>query len=296
MFSLRGIVPPVVTPLLEDERIDEAGLRRQLDRLLEGGVHGLYFLGSTGEMPALRESERARAIRIARVVVGGRVPIVVGTMANSTALAIDNLRLAEREGADAVAVTPPHYYPSQGPADQVAHYRACAAAARLPVLIYNIPRTTKVMLGVDTIGEIASLPNVVGIKDSSEDMVHFLRVLDALGGRPGFSCLIGSPTLAGLAVLAGADGAVPGVANLAPALWVAIYDAARRGALEEVRALQRRVISLSRVLGFGAPIVCLKTALELMGVCQAVACAPFQPVSPEGREAIAAILKEHELL
>src|SRR5947209_8056169 len=128
-MKLQGIVPPVVTPLTPDERVDEAGLRRQLARLLEGGVHGLYLLGSTGEQPALREAERRRAVEIAKEVVAGRVPLVVGTMAGSTSRAIDNIHAAEAAGADAVAVTPPHYYPSQGRAEQVAHYRACADAA-----------------------------------------------------------------------------------------------------------------------------------------------------------------------
>src|SRR4051794_4504339 len=159
-MRLEGIVPPVVTPLTDNECIDEAGLRRQVGRLLDGGVHGLYLLGSTGEQPALREAERRRTVEIAKEAVNGRVPLVVGTMAGSTSRAIDNIRAAEAAGADAVAVTPPHYYPSQGRAEQLAHYRACADAATVPVLIYNIPQTTKVMLAPETIVEIAQHPNV----------------------------------------------------------------------------------------------------------------------------------------
>src|SRR3712207_1716822 len=117
MLRLEGILPPMVTPLLEGERVDEEGLARQVGRLIEGGVSGIYLLGSTGEQPALRPEERRRAVASAVRTVRGRVPLVVGTMASSTARAIDNIRDAEEAGADAVAVTPPHYYPGYGDAE-----------------------------------------------------------------------------------------------------------------------------------------------------------------------------------
>jgi 4-hydroxy-tetrahydrodipicolinate synthase len=296
MLRLQGIIPPIITPLTPEERVDEPALRCQLDRLLAGGVHGIYLLGSTGEQPALRAEERGRVVAIARDAVGGRVPLVVGTMAASTGRAVENIAQAEAAGADAVAVTPPHYYPSQGHAEQVAHYRACAQAARVPVVIYNIPSTTKVMLPVETIQAIAALPNVIGIKDSSADFTHFLKVLDAFGGRDDFACLVGAPPLLGAAVLFGAAGGVPGLANMDPAALVALYDAARRRDVERVTAHQRRVLQLMRVVSFGSPLACLKTALELMGVCGATACAPIQPVSPDARDRIAACLRELELL
>jgi 4-hydroxy-tetrahydrodipicolinate synthase len=296
MLELHGIIPPVVTPLTVEERVDEAAFRGLLQRQLAGGVHGLYLLGSTGEQPALRPGERFRVLTIARDEVGGRVPLVAGTMAASTTRAIENIRQAEEAGVDAVAVTPPHYYPSQGHAEQVAHYRACAAAARVPVVIYNIPSTTKVMLSVETTAAIAALPNVIGVKDSSTDYTHFLKLLDALGGRPGFACLVGAPPLLGAAVLFGAAGGVPGLANMDPACLVALYDAARARRVDEVAALQHRLLQLMRVVSFGAPITCLKTALELMGICAATCCAPLQPVGPEARERIAGLLRELELL
>ncbi|MBM3457538.1 MAG: dihydrodipicolinate synthase family protein, partial [Armatimonadetes bacterium] len=185
-FVLKGIVPPIVTPLNADETVDESGLERQLNRLIQAGVHGIYFLGSTGEQPALRDGEKVRAIRAARRVVNGRVPLVVGTMASGTARAVDNIRAAEKAGADAVAVTPPHYYPSSGAEEQLAHYRTCAAATGLPVVIYNIPSTTKVMLAPDTMARIGEIRNVVGLKDSSGDFSHFLKILGLLRDRAGF--------------------------------------------------------------------------------------------------------------
>lgn len=296
MIQLQGIVPPMVTPLNADETIDEAALERQLNRLIEAGVHGVFFLGSTGEQPALRDRERVTAIRAARKAAKGRVPLVVGTMASSTARAIDNIRAAEEAGADAVAVTPPHYYPTHGPEEQLAHYRACVAATRLPVVIYNIPSTTKVQLAPDTIARIAEMERVIGVKDSSGDFMHFLKILSLLRDKEGFGILVGSPVLAGAAVLYGADGAVPGVANVDPRAMLDVYASALSKNTLSLEKLQDRVHRLMSLITFGAPIACFKTALELMGICRATTTAPFQPLPEEKREAIAGILKELGLL
>lgn len=296
MFQLQGIVPPVITPLLADETVDQAALERQLRRLLDAGVHGLFFLGSTGEQPALRARERRAAMDTAVRVVDGRIPVIVGTMANGTAHALDHIAEAAEAGADAVAVTPPHYYPSRGPDEQLAHYRACAAASPIPVVIYNIPLTTKVQLAPETIARIAELPNVRGVKDSSGDFVHFLKILSLTRGREGFGTMVGTPPLAGAALLYGASGAVPGIANICPRTMLDVYEAGRAGDVAALRALQERVHRLMRIAGFGAPIVCIKTALELLGICTSHAAAPLQPLGPEQREAVAALLRELELL
>ena len=296
MFKLHGIVPPVITPLHADETIDHAALERQLDRLLTAGVHGLFFLGSTGEQPALRATERAAAIRTAARVVNGRIPLIVGTMANSTAHALDHIAEAVEAGADAVAVTPPHYYPSRGPEEQLAHYQACAAQSQVPVVIYNIPLTTKVQMAPETMAKIAAFPNVAGVKDSSGDFVHFLKILSLVGGREEFGVMVGTPPLAGAAVLYGADGAVPGIANICPHTMLDVLAAAQAGDLAALRGLQERVHRLMQLATFGAPIVCIKTALELMGVCTAHVTAPLQPLPADKREAIAGILRELELL
>lgn len=296
MFQLQGIVPPAVTPLNEDETIDEAGLERQLSRLLDAGVHGIFFLGTTGEQPALRDAERVKSIRLAKRIVNGRVPLIVGTMASSTARAIDHIREAEREGADAVAVTPPYYYLSRGPEDQIPHYQACAAATGLPVVIYNIPSTTKVALAPATIKRIAEIENVKGVKDSSADMAQFLGILSLLRDQPDFGCMVGAPVLAGPALLFGASGVVPAISNIDPHTLLNIYASALAGNHTGLVRLQERVHKLLAIGTLGSPIACFKTALELMGICRHYTTAPLQPLGPEKREALAAILRELELL
>jgi 4-hydroxy-tetrahydrodipicolinate synthase len=296
MFSLHGIVPPVVTPLHADESLNEEGLEVQLERLLAGGVHGIFFLGTTGEQPALRDSVRVQAVRAAKRVVAGRVPLIVGTMADSTARAIDNIRAAEAAGADGFAVTPPHYYPSRGPEDQLAHYQGCVEATRLPVVVYNIPSTTKVNLGAETMARIAEMDRVIGVKDSSGDFMLFLRLLSLLRGKEGCGLMVGSPPLLGPALLYGGDGGVPGTANIDPAALVAVYDAGKARDLDRLLLLQERVQALGAIANVGSPIGSIKTALELMGVCPAHVAAPLQPLSDAERETIRQMLQKLELL
>lgn len=295
-MNLHGVVPPIVTPLLEDETLDEAAFERLLGRLLDAGVHGFFILGSTGEQPALRKEVRRDAVACARRAVGGRVPLVAGTMANGTLRAIDNITEAAAAGADAVAVTPCHYYPSSGAADQIAHYRSCAAASPVPVIVYNIPSTTKVMMAADTIAEIAVDPRIHGVKDSSGDFMHFLRLLSHLRGESRVGIMVGSPPLAGAAISYGASGVVPGVSNIDPGCMIQIVEAARRADHETMRALQERVHALMRLLRFGSPLVCIKTALEMMGHCSSRATAPFQPIGSESREILRKELEALDLL
>ena len=291
-LRLRGIYPPTVTPLNNDETIDEAGLRRLLDHLIVGGVHGFYLLGSTGEFAALRSSERRKAMEIAVDEVRGRVPIVAGASAESTVRAVDNIGIAQECGVDAVAITPTYYYPTGGAAEQIAHYKACVRSTDLPLVIYNIPQMTKVMLSPDTVGKIAELDGIISIKDSSGDWTYMLNLLNRLQDDEDFSILAGAPMLAASHILMGGDGAVMGLGNLDPVTCVRLYESAKTHDLEELWRWQRRVFDFSRVATYGAPIVCYKTALMLMGICQDHACAPFQSLSADARGDLASTLRE----
>jgi 4-hydroxy-tetrahydrodipicolinate synthase len=290
------MIPPVVTPLDAQERVDEEGLARQLERLIAGGVHGIYLLGSTGEAPALRDEEKRRAIRTAVAQAAGRVPVIVGCMASSTGRAIDNVAMAAELGATAVAVTPPHYYTNASEAELMAHYTAVAGSTTLPVLVYNIPQTTKVMISAEIVRAVAEIENVVGIKDSSGDWSQALKLLFYLRDDPGFSVLFGSAQVAGPALLYGAEGAVIGIANVDPVRLVSLYEVASQGRVEETFALQKEIQGLMRLLSFGGGVASMKTALELMGVCGPHVTRPFQPVPAENRPRIAAILREYGLL
>ena len=204
-----GIFPPIVTPLDEQERIDEQGFVTQLNRLIDNGVHGIYLLGTSGEFVALTNDERVRAIEIALRTVNCRVPIICGCMDSSTKRVIKNIEIAQELGVEAIATTPPYYYPPHSDADIIAFYKSVAASTDLPVVIYNIPQTTKVAIPPEVVRQLSeSVDNIAGIKDSTGDWTNFLNLLAYLGDSDKFSILLGSYTVGGAAIMLGAEGAV----------------------------------------------------------------------------------------
>jgi 4-hydroxy-tetrahydrodipicolinate synthase len=292
-----GIFPPIVTPLDEKERIDEQGFVRQLNRLIDNGVHGIYLLGTSGEFVSLTNEERTKAIEIAVKTVNRRVPIICGCMDSSTKRVIQNIEKAQGLEVDAIATTPPYYYPPHTDADIIAFYKSIAASTDLPVVIYNIPQTTKVAIPPEVVLELhGSVENIAGIKDSTGDWTNFLKLLAYVGESDKFSILLGSYTVAGAAIMLGAEGAVMSIANVDPKTPVQIYEAARKGQIEELRRLQLKLLSLGKLYSYGTPASCLKACLEIMDVCRAYTTSPIMPVGEPGRNELKQLLKEHGLV
>lgn len=268
---LRGIVPPMVTPLLDRETLDVAGLERLVEHILAGGVHGLFILGTTGEGPSL--SYRLRCELVERVCqqVAGRVPVLVG--ATDTSL-VESVNLAEHSaeaGAAAMVLAAPPYYPLTD-AELLSYVRQAAAAMPLPVFLYNMPSHTKVAFSPKVIGRAMELPNVVGLKDSSGSMLYFHRIHRLRSQRPDWTLLMGPEELLAESVLLGGDGGVNGGANLEPRLYVDLFEAAQRRDMERVAALHDRVIEISQAIytigkSPSSVIQGLKSALACLGLC-----------------------------
>ncbi|MFA4029504.1 MAG: hypothetical protein GDYSWBUE_000531 [Candidatus Fervidibacterota bacterium] len=290
-MKLRGIIPPVVTLIDEGERVDESAFAAHLCALIESGVHGLFVLGSAGECVSLRDTEKRRAIKVAVEHAKGKLPILVGTMDTSTMRTIDNARVAEDMGADAVVVTPPFYY-NHTRDEVIRHYEMVAKSTGLPLVIYNIPQLTKFHLSARDVSVLIGTGNIIGIKDSSGSWSNLLELLETFGGRDDFSILIGDEDLTCAGLLMGADGAIMAIANLAPRLAVRIYEAASNGHLDELRALQRELLKLLRIYKYGSPLACLKAALSIAGVGNGKACEPIGGVSESAYECIRQILLE----
>jgi len=292
----KGIFPPIVTPLDENERLDVEGFERQLAHLLDAGVHGIYLLGSSGEWVSLRESVRREVVRTARRLVGDRVPLICCVMDTSTERVLDNIAWVADEGISAVATTPPFYYTPFSNDDLLAFFERVAQGCALSLFLYNIPGTTKVMIPAEVVARLADVENIVGIKDSSGNWIHTIELLDRVGEREDFAVFLGSHVLAGGAMLFGARGAVMSLANIDPATCVALYDAAMRRDVDEVHRCQRRLLHLGEIYRYGQPVPCMKTALALMGICKERATHPLMPVDARGREAIATVLRSLNLL
>lgn len=272
MKLLEGISPPLVTPLLADGELDEAGLRRLVDYVVAGGVHGIVVLGSSGEAALLLPEVRRRVVEVAIEQANGRVPVVVGTGEPGTALAVESTRFAKQAGAAGAIVVPPFYYPH----DQEAvkrHYRTLRERVDLPLLAYHIPGMTKVPIEAETLLELAGDGTLVGMKDSAGSFAYYQRVVDGTRGNAKFAALQGSDQFLFAGLHYGGDGAISVISQVAPKVMVALYDAARAGDWERARALHGQWQRVSTAMGPGW-IPAVKGAFSALGICGPHVAAP----------------------
>jgi 4-hydroxy-tetrahydrodipicolinate synthase len=264
--------------------------------VLEGGVHGLFVLGTTGEAPSL--SYRIRRELVDRVCrqVAGRVPVLVGITDTSFVESVNLANHAAKAGAQAVVLSAPYYFPAGQP-ELLEYIEDIAAELPLPVFLYNMPSHTKLSFEPETIARALEIRNVVGLKDSSAQMIYFHRVRQLTAAREDFSLLVGPEELLGESVLAGAHGGVCGGANLFPRLYVELYEAARAARLERIAALHAQVMRLGdTIYSVGrhrsAFIKGLKCALSCLGVCDDFMAEPFQRFAAPQREQVRKYLAE----
>src|SRR2546427_3140327 len=238
-MQIRGIIPPVATPMQANEDLDLPRFKWFLGHLIHEGVHGVFVLGTNSEFYALDEREKQEVIATTVSHVGRRVPVFAGTGAESTREAVRLTQMAEREGVDGVSVITPYFVnPTQQ--EIYDHYRRIAEHTSLPVVLYNNPSTCGgVKIDVDTVGRLAEIPNILGIKDSSGDLTNTIEYLRVVPER--FSVMMGRDTLIYSALILGAKGAVPATGNIAPKLLVDIYESFVRGDLAAALAAQRKL-------------------------------------------------------
>jgi 4-hydroxy-tetrahydrodipicolinate synthase len=264
LMQVQGIIPPVATPMKENEDLDIPRLRWFIDHLIASGVHGVFVLGTNSEFCALDEAEKQEVVATAVAHVNKRVPVFAGTGAESTREVIRLTRMAENEGADGVSIITPYFIlPTQQ--EIFDHYRRIAESTSLPVLLYNNPVTCGgVKIDVETLGRLAEVPNIVGIKDSSGDLQNTAEYLRVVPDR--FSVMIGRDTLIFYGLMAGAKGSVPATGNVAPALAVEIYNRFRAGDLAGAKAAQDRLSPLRLALTLATTPAGLKAALRMLGM------------------------------
>ena len=289
-LKLRGVIPPMVTPLTASGELDVAGTERLVEHILSGGVHGLFLLGTTGEAPDLPYEVRRELVKRVTAQVNGRVPILVGITDTVFAESLKLAEFAKDCGAAAVVAAPPYYF-AAGQPELLDYYRGLADQLPLPLYLYNMPSQVKVMIEVKTVVELAKHPNIVGLKDSSGNIGYFNACRYALRERPDFAILMGPEEALGEAVLLGASGGVAGGANIFPKTFVDIYDAAVAKDVDRVRELQERIMRVSSLIyGVGhhnsSFVKGVKCALSLMGICSDALAAPREPFNETDRELI----------
>ncbi|MEU6219263.1 dihydrodipicolinate synthase family protein [Streptomyces sp. NPDC047022] len=297
---LTGVVPPVCTPLTPDREVDVPSLIGLVDHLVDGGVDALFVLGSSSEAAYLTDAQRRLVVETVVSHVAGRMPVLAGAIDMTTPRVLDHVAYAARAGADAVVVTAP-FYTRTHPAEIARHFRVLADRSPVPVLAYDIPVAVHTKLNPDLVLELAAEGTLAGLKDSSGDLAAFRAVVTGARtgtGITGFSVLTGSELVVDSALALGADGAVPGLANVDPAAYVRLDRLCRAGDWDAARTEQERLCALYGMVGAGNParmggsssgLGAFKAALHLRGV---IACpATVEPQVPLSEEETARVGK-----
>ncbi|MBL8836587.1 MAG: 4-hydroxy-tetrahydrodipicolinate synthase [Alphaproteobacteria bacterium] len=258
---LKGSLVALITPFKGDA-VDEKAFQKFVDWQIKQGTHGLIPVGTTGESPTLSHDEHHRVIDLCVEAAGGRVPVVAGTGSNSTDEAISLTRHAKEAGADAALVVTPYYNkPTQEGLYQ--HYKAIADAVDLPIIIYNIPGRCVVDMSVETMARLAKHPNIVGVKDATNDLARPLKTRLAIG--PKFCQLSGEDATIGAFLGQGGHGCISVTGNVAPKLCSQMHEAWQRGDLKRFGVLRDRLMPLHEALFVETSPAPVKYAASLLG-------------------------------
>ncbi len=291
-MMLRGSIVALVTPF-RDGAVDERAFAELIEWHIQEGTHGFVPVGTTGESPTLSHAEHERVIDLCIEVVAGRRPVIAGTGSNSTEEAISLTRHAKRAGADAVLLVTPYYNkPTQE--GLYAHFKAIHDAVDIPMIIYNIPGRSVVDLAPETLARLAELPNIIGVKDATGDIVRPLVTAQLCG--EGFVQLSGEDanTLAFLAH--GGHGCISVTANVAPRMCADLHEAWQRGDAGEALAIHRRLLPLHRALFVETSPAPVKYALARLGKCEETLRLPLVPVTADTRRRVDEALRFAGLL
>jgi 4-hydroxy-tetrahydrodipicolinate synthase len=290
--AIYGSIPALITPF-RNGIVDERAFRTLVERQISEGSHALVPCGTTGESATLSLAEHVRVVELCVETAGGRVPVIAGSGSNSTAHAIELTRRCKDAGADAVLVVAPYYNkPNQD--GLFAHYAAINDAVDIPIVVYNIPGRSIVDISVETMGRLAQLPNVVGVKDATSDLGRVARHRAVCGEA--FIQLSGEdPSAIGFNAQGG-RGCISVTANVAPKLCAQMQDATRRGDYETARAIDDKLAPLHKALFCEPSPAPAKYACSLLGLCADEVRLPIAPCSDAAKAQIKAAMTHAGLL
>jgi 2-dehydro-3-deoxy-D-pentonate aldolase len=305
---LQGIIPPLVTPLLDGGNdIDEVGTRRMIEHTIEGGVAGLFVLGTTGEGPSLSHTLRRLFVQLCCDIVQDRVPVLVGITDSSLVETLHMVQVARAAGASAVVLTTPFYFPLEQ-SELIRYVQKIMEQLEqddnnndtqrsMPLMLYNMPGLTKVWFEIDTVRTLAErYPRIVGIKDSSGNLEYFEKLCQLKREvRPDdWTVLMGPEHLTAASVALGGDGGVNGGSNVEPKLFVALYHAAAAKDTARVETLMTRIMAFQEIYTVCTPgfryVTATKCALSLKNLCGDAMAEPFVPYGNEHRLQVERIL------
>ena len=289
-MQLKGIIPPVVTPMTAGGEIDEQGLQTIIDFLIDKGVDGIFTVGTTGEFWALSRQQTQRIYRRTAEIVAGRVPVCLGVATNWTDEAIELTGEAAEAGCDFVSILTP-FFVRPNEAELFDFYAAVAEAVDARILLYSNPPRTGVPIPTPLAARLAeTYPNVVGIKDSSGDLTQTTEYIAQC--PEGFTVLCGRDSIILSVLLSGGAGAVASSANVVPEIVVGLYESFVRGDLDKARELQFRLLPFRKAFSLGTFPAVIKAAMNLRGLPAGATRGPIGPLKPENIEALKKILAD----
>lgn len=288
-----GIIPPMVTPLEDWDKLDYHGIEKLINHILKGGVHGLFVLGTTGEAPSLSHQLRKEVIKRTLDQVGTKVPVLVGITDTSFIETINIAEFAAEAGASAVVLAPPYYFPA-GQFELIEYIEHLEQRLPLPLFLYNMPTHTKIIFEPETVKKASELPGVIGLKDSSGNMVYFHQLQQLFKDQDDFKLFVGLEELLGETLVLGGHGGVCGGANLIPELYVNMYETSKTGDLKKMSELHERIMQVSSsIYSVGkyksSYLKGLKCALSIMDLCNDFMAEPFHKF----RETERGIIRQH---
>jgi 4-hydroxy-tetrahydrodipicolinate synthase len=297
---LHGIIPPLVTPLLNNDTLDIEGLERLIEHTISGGVHGIFILGTTGEFASISYKLRRELTELTCKLVKGRVPVLVGITDSAFAESLNLAKHAANCGADAVVLAPPYYF-AAGQPELLEYLQRIMEQMSLPLFLYNMPTHTKMTFAPQTVKAAAEIPGIIGMKDSSSDLAYFKQIQFALKNRDDFTFMVGPEEFMAEFVLTGGHGGVNGGANLFPKLYVDLYEAAVRKNFKTIQELQQKVMQISSSIycvgHYGSSYLKgLKCALSVKGICSDFMAEPFRRFNKPERKKIEEALTLLELV
>ena len=237
---LKGIIPPMITPLNENAEIDIESTKKVVDYLIEGGVHTLFILGTTGEGPLISPVEQVKLANIVVEYSDGRVPVIAGVSDVSTIKVLKNIKKLSKTGLDGYVSTLP-FYDKTNLEEEINHFEILAAESELPIIIYDIPVKVGQRLSEKALENLVDIDNIIGLKDSSSNLRNFRERIEKFSHKRNFLFALGHSDMIDISIYLGAEGVVPSDAHLFPELCVQIYNSAQKRDWTKARELQAKL-------------------------------------------------------
>jgi 4-hydroxy-2-oxoglutarate aldolase len=290
-LNFNGIFPPLTTPFDAEGNVDYEGLKQNIAQYNDTGLRGYVALGSNGEAVHLSADERVRVIETIKQSATSSHTIIAGVNEFSTRAAIDSARRVADAGADAALVITPYFYKSHMTSSALAdHFTAVADNSPIPVLVYNVPQNTGVVIDSATIAALGEHQNISGVKDSSG---NFGAIADTINRAPeGFQVMTGNGGILYPSLLMNAVGAILAIACAAPRACVDLYNAAQSGDHAKARELQTRIAPLSHIVTAGLGVAALKAAMDINGYIGGRVRAPLAQLSENDKERVRDVMRK----